>query len=76
MGKLKDKNTLQVRDTRLKIEPIGGWTWYCGHHDSYGIGDDKDEVLFMAGAHMHYHQIDGDVCEIYTKEWIIRKEKI
>lgn len=74
MGKLIDKNTLGVRDTRLKITPIGGWTWYCGHHDSYGIGDDEDEALFMAGAHMHYKEVDGDVCELYFKEHEIKKE--
>jgi hypothetical protein len=74
MGKLKNKNTLEVKASRLKIVPVGGWTWYCGYHDAYGLGDDEDEVLFMSGAHMHYHIIDGDVCELYYKEHKERKE--
>lgn len=74
MGKLIDKNTIGVRDTKLKIVPVAGWTWYCGHHDSYGIVDDMEEAHFMAGAHMHYHEIDGDVCELYFKEHHITKE--
>ncbi len=75
MGKLIDKDTLGVRTPRLKVTPIGGWTWYCGHHDCYGVGDTEHEVEFMAGAHMHYHQIDGDVCELYYKEWLVTKEE-
>jgi hypothetical protein len=51
------------------IQPLAGWSWYCAHHDTYGIGDDEDEVSYMAGAHMHYHQVDGDVCEIYHRNW-------
>jgi hypothetical protein len=53
MGKLKDSTTLVVREPSLVIKPIAGWSWYCGYHDTYGIGDDEDEVLFMAGAHMY-----------------------
>jgi len=28
----------------------------------------------MFGAHMHYYQIDGDVCEPYYKEWKVKEE--
>ena len=50
--------------------PINGWTWYCEYHDTYGLADDYDECLFMFGAHMHYYEIYGDVCEPHFKEWI------
>ena len=49
--------------------PLDGWTWYCEYHDTYGLADDYDECLFMFGAHMHYKEIDGDVCEPQFKEW-------
>lgn len=74
MAKLLASDVLGVREARLKVQPIAGWTWYCGYHDSYGIVDDEDEALFMAGAHMHYHQIDGDVCELHFKEWEGKKD--
>lgn len=74
MGKLLDKNTLGVRDIGLQVQPIAGWSWYCGYHDTYGIGDDEDEVLFMAGAHMYYFEAVEDKCEITTKEWKVKKE--
>ena len=48
--------------------PLGGWTWFCSYHNTYGIGDDEEEVLFMAGAHMHYFRISDD-CQVVTKEW-------
>lgn len=67
MGKLKEKDVLQLRPEALRIEPISGWSWYCGYHDTYGIGDIEDEVLFMAGAHMYYFEPE-DKCEIVTKE--------
>jgi hypothetical protein len=68
MGKMTDKDTIEVRPQALRIRPIDGWSWYCGYHDTYGIGDDEDEVLFMAGAHMHYKEVDGDVCELTTRQ--------
>ena len=74
MGKLLSKDALAVREVQLKVVPIAGWTWYCGYHDSYGVGDTEHEVEFMAGAHMHYHQIDGDVCELQYKEWLVKEE--
>lgn len=67
MGKLTKKDELTVRPKSLRIRPIAGWSWYCGYHDTYGIGDDEEEVLFMAGAHMHYFRISDD-CEIATRE--------
>lgn len=68
MGKLTSKDILQTRPPSLRIKPIAGWSWYCGYHDTFGIGDDQDEVYFYAGAHIHYREADGDVCEIITKE--------
>jgi hypothetical protein len=68
MGKMVDKDTIEVRPQALRIRPIDGWSWYCGYHDTYGIGDDEDEVLFMAGAHMHYKEVDGDVCQLTTRQ--------
>lgn len=67
MGKMIDKDTIETRPTSLRIRPIAGWSWYCGYHDTYGIGDDEEEVLFMAGAHMHYFRISDD-CQIVTRE--------
>jgi hypothetical protein len=73
MGKLTSKDILQTRPPALQIKPIAGWSWYCGHHDTYGIGDDEEEVLYMAGAHMHYFRITDD-CEITTKHHQVRRE--
>lgn len=67
MGKLKGKDAISTRPKALRIVPLAGWSWYCGYHDTYGIGDDEGEVLFMAGAHMHYFE-PQDKCEITTKE--------
>ena len=74
MGKLKDKETLTVRPDSLRIQQVAGWSWYCSHHDTYGIGDDEDEVLYMAGAHMHYFRVSDD-CEIAVKEHLPRQEE-
>lgn len=74
MGKLVSKDVLQVRPTRMYVNPVVGWSWYCGYHDTYGIAEDRDECSFMFGAHMHYYQIDGDVCEPYYKEWQVKEE--
>jgi len=74
MGKLINKDTLGVRVGGMKITPIAGWSWYCGYHDSYGIGDDRDEIVFMFGAHMKYNEVDGDVCEPYYREWKVKEE--
>ena len=73
MGKLISKDILQTRPPSLHIKPIAGWSWYCGYHDTYGIGDDEEEVLFMAGAHMHYFRISDD-CLINTREHQVRRE--
>lgn len=74
MGKMIDANTIGIRAPRLKVKPIAGWSWYCGYHDTYGIGDDEEEVLFMAGAHLHYFEVDEDKCEIYVREWNVKEE--
>ena len=73
MGKLAAKDILQTRPPSLQIRPIAGWSCYCTYHDTYGIGDDEDEVLYMAGAHMHYFRIADD-CEITTKEHNVKEE--
>jgi hypothetical protein len=74
MGKLRNKNTLDTKTATLRVVPKAGWSWYCAYHDTAGSGDDMDEVQFMAGAHIHYHQIDGDVCELNYREHNERKE--
>lgn len=48
--------------------PLGGWTWFCEYHDTYGLADDRDEALFMAGAHLHYFQIDEEYCKLHFKQ--------
>lgn len=74
MGKLVAHDTITTRPTSLNIRQIAGWSWYCVYHDTYGIGDDEDEVLYMAGAHMHYFRISDD-CDIVTKEHLPDKEE-
>jgi hypothetical protein len=39
-----------------------------------GSGDTEQEALFMAGAHMYYHEPNGDNCDIITKEHTSVKE--
>lgn len=69
-SQLKKKQSASKRDAAWHFSvPIDGWTWYCDYHDTYGLADDYDECLFMFGAHMHYKEIDGDVCEPLFKEW-------
>ena len=72
------KNELQSQNERLPRKPemahqlsipLGGWTWYCEHHDTFGLVDDYDECLFMFGAHMSYHEIDSESCEPHFTEW-------
>lgn len=66
----KKKKAAYERETAWHFSiPINGWSWYCEYHDTYGIADDYDECLFMFGAHMHYLEIDGDVCQPYFKQW-------
>ena len=74
MGKLRSNQVLETSAATLLVVPKNGWSWYCGYHDTAGSGDDKDEVQFMAGAHVHYHQIDGDVCEPYYREHNTKEE--
>jgi hypothetical protein len=74
MGKLQSNQVLETSAATLLVVPKNGWSWYCGYHDTAGSGDDKDEVQFMAGAHIHYHQIDGDVCELYYREHNTKEE--
>lgn len=74
MGKLRNQTTLETKTATLRVIPQSGWSWYCGYHDTAGSGDDKDEVQFMAGAHIHYHEIDGDVCELYYRKHNRKKE--
>lgn len=74
MGKLQNKNTLTANTASLQVIPQAGWSWYCGYHDTAGSGDDEDEVKFMAGAHVHYTEVDGEVCELYFKQHIPKEE--
>jgi hypothetical protein len=66
MGKLTSKDILQTRPPSLQIQPVAGWSWYCGYHDSFGIADDQREAYYMAGAHINYREVD-DECEIHIK---------
>ena len=74
MGKLTKKDELEYNQATLRVMPKLGWSWYCGYHDTAGSGDDFDEVQFMAGAHLHYKEIDGDVCELHYREHKDRRE--
>jgi hypothetical protein len=74
MGKLLSKEILQTRPPSLQVKQLAGWSWYCPYHDTMGSGDTEQEVLFMAGAHMYYHEPNGDNCDIVTKEHTVRKE--
>ncbi len=46
---------------------MSGWTWYCEHHDSFGIGDSELEVQYTANAHMKFHLKSGDPCRLTLK---------
>jgi len=78
MGKLQDKRTLTTKPaSEIVLTPLAGWTWYCGYHDTAGQGDDFEEVQFMAGCHITYHEKvydQYDVCELYYREHKERKE--
>jgi hypothetical protein len=49
--------------------PEVGWSWICDYHKVFGLCDDENEAHFMAGAHMTYVEVDGDVCEIFFRDW-------
>jgi hypothetical protein len=46
---------------------MSGWTWYCEHHDSFGMGDTELEVQHMANAHMSFYLKSGNPCQLYLK---------
>lgn len=46
---------------------MSGWTWYCEHHDSFGIGDTELEVQHLANAHIKFAMKSGDPCRMYLK---------
>jgi hypothetical protein len=75
MGKLLNKDILQTIPPSLQVKQLAGWSWYCPYHDTMGSGDTKQEVLFIAGAHMYYHEPNGDNCDIITKKHTVVKEK-
>jgi len=54
-------------DNYERLEIYAGWSWLCEHHDTYGLGDTKQEALFMAGAHLFYYENITDKCDIYIK---------
>jgi len=75
MGKLRNKETLITNPATIVVSrPLEGWTWYCGYHNMAGSGGTKHEVQWMAGAHMHYREVDGDVCEIYIRKHRTKEE--
>jgi hypothetical protein len=74
MGKLISKEILQTRPPSLQVKQLAGWSWYCPYHDTMGSGDTEQEVLFIAGAHLYYHEPNGDNCDIITKEHTSVKE--
>ena len=78
MGKLQNKNTLTTKPaSEIVTRPLAGWTWYCGYHDTAGQGDDFEEVQFMVGCHIVYHENvydQHDVCEPHYREHKERKE--
>lgn len=46
---------------------MSGWTWYCEHHDSFGMGDTENEVQHMANAHVSFYLKSGNPCRMYLK---------
>jgi hypothetical protein len=66
---IKRMGALQDEPAYLLSIPKAGWSWMCDYHHVYGLTDDEDEALFMAGAHMHYTEVDGDVCELFIRDW-------
>jgi hypothetical protein len=46
---------------------MSGWTWYCEHHDSFGMGDTELEVQHMANSHINFNLKSGDPCQLYLK---------
>jgi len=46
---------------------MSGWTWYCEHHDSFGVGETELEVQHLAKAHMKYFIKSGNPCRMYFK---------
>ena len=68
--RLSNDRKLHPQDpSHLFSVPSGGWTWFCDYHSVWGVAEDEEEAQFMAGAHMHYTEIDGEVCEIYTRSY-------
>jgi hypothetical protein len=65
----KRMNALLGEPAYLLSIPKAGWSWMCDYHQVYGLTDDEEEALFMAGAHMHYTEVDGDVCELFMRDW-------
>jgi len=46
---------------------MSGWTWYCEHHDSFGMSDTELEVQHLANAHMNFYLKSGNPCQLYLK---------
>lgn len=44
-----------------------GWTWYCGHHDSFGTGYSELEIQHMANAHISFYLKSENPCQMYFK---------
>jgi hypothetical protein len=46
---------------------MSGWTWYCEHHESFGMGDSESEVQHMANAHIAFFIKAGNPCQTRLK---------
>jgi hypothetical protein len=72
----KQKEKMRKRKIELANEPAyllsipsAGWSWYCDYHEAFGVADTEHEALWMGGAHMHYFDEQGDLCEMNVREW-------
>jgi len=65
----KRKIELANEPAYLLSIPLAGWSWYCDYHEAFGVADTEHEALWMGGAHMHYFDEQGDLCEMNVREW-------
>ena len=65
----KRKIELANEPAYLLSIPSAGWSWYCDYHEAFGVADTEHEALWMGGAHMHYFDEQGDLCEMNVREW-------
>ena len=66
--------TLPKLANKSQFSQLQGWSWYCPYHDTMGSGDTRQEVLFMAGAHLYYFEkVSPNDCDVVIKEHNKRK---